>query len=173
MFKTLNKQLKALGLTQSRPKANPQPQLVRPQSNASASIISRKAIPSVISSDMNILGNIISDGFMDIDGRIEGNVRCGSVTIRSKGIVKGDVVAETVSVYGEVTGLIKAKHVHLYPTARVEGIIMHESLSIQDGAFVDGKFKRTDKVFMEEEYDFDGVDSFDTLENLRLISDNG
>lgn len=147
-----------------RPQSAAKPQLVQPGAAAA-----RKIAPSVISADMNILGNIISDGFIDIDGRIEGNVRCTTVTIRPNGKVNGDVVAEQVNVYGEVVGLIKAKHVQLFAAARVEGVIMHESLSIQDGAFVDGKFKRTDKVFMDEEFE----QPFDTLENLRLISDNG
>lgn len=112
---------------------------------------SRKISPSVISCDMNILGNVVSDGFLDINGRIEGNVKCDSTTIREQGKVKGDVVADTIHIYGEVEGLVKAKSVHLYASARVTGVIMHESLSIEDGAFVDGKFKRTDKVFIEDD----------------------
>ena len=171
MFKAVTKLLGTPQASSAQAK-KPQPHMVRPQAVNNPAPV-RKVAPSVISADMNILGNIISDGFLDIDGRVEGNVRCASATIRANGKVKGDIVAEHINVYGEVTGLIKAKHVQLFPTARVEGIIMHESLSIQDGAFVDGKFKRTDKVFMDDDFDFEGDDNFDTLENLRLISDNG
>ena len=42
----------------------------------------RKSPPSLISRDMNILGNLITDGTVDIDGRIEGNVRASHITIR-------------------------------------------------------------------------------------------
>lgn len=141
--------------------------------------------PSVISADMYVLGNVISsDGLLDIDGKIDGNVRCKVATVRPNGRVKGDVVAEIVHVYGEIEGLVKAKAVMLYATARVQGTIMHESLSIEDGAFVDGKFKRTDKVTMDGELsksleiaDFDNdnddpatEEELKVLENLRLIS---
>lgn len=144
-----------------------------------------KTTPSVISSNMNILGNIISSGFVDIDGTVEGNVKCNSTTIRVNGKIQGDVVADVVQIYGQVEGLVKAKEVHLYKTARVTGIIMHESLSIEDGAEVDGKFKRTDNVFIDDDLGFpDGRDALDmleesmdsepedVLENLRLVNAN-
>ncbi len=142
--------------------------------------------PSVIAADMNVLGNIISDGVLDIDGKIEGNVRCQAASIRENGKIRGDVMADTVHVHGTVEGLIKARTVILYASARVTGTIMHESLSIEDGAFVDGKFKRTDKVFIDDEVDapkrLPSLNEFDNdneepmgeaertvLENLRLI----
>ena len=144
----------------------------------------KRTSPSVISSDMNVLGHIISDGHIDINGRVEGNVKCHSVTLREQGRVMGDVVADIVQIYGEVEGLVKAKDVSLFETARVTGTIMHESLSIEDGAFVDGKFKRTDRVFIEDDassfilVDEEDMDRFDmpddteegVLDNLRLIS---
>ena len=137
-------------------------------------VAGKKSPPSIISSDLNILGNLLSDGILDIDGRIEGNVKAQSITIRHNAKIKGDVHAETLHVYGEIKGMIKAKTVHFYSSCHVEGIIMHESLSIEDGAFVDGKFKRTDKVFVEEEtLDFDDdEDNSDVkvLEHIRLIS---
>lgn len=136
----------------------------------------RKASPSVLAADISVLGNIISEGAIDINGRIDGNVKCESVTIREQGQVRGDVVAEAAHIYGKIEGLLKAKHVVLYATAHVTGIIMHESLSIEDGAFIDGKLKRTDKVFIEDDLP-QLTDASDTtaskenmLENLRLIS---
>ncbi len=151
-----------------------------------------KIAPSVISSDMRVLGNIIGDGMIDLDGSVEGNVRATTVCIRPNGKVRGDVVADTVLVHGTVEGLIKARSVLLYSTARVQGTIMHESLSIEDCACVDGKFKRTDKVAFDDaisltpalsyspiidtEFDYDNdaepasEEEMRVLENLRLIS---
>lgn len=104
-----------------------------------------KAPPSLISEDMNILGNIISDGYIDVNGRVEGNIKSHTITIREKGFIKGDVVAEIVDIHGEVNGLVKARFVHLFGTAKITGVVMHESLSVDDGAFIDGQCKRTDK----------------------------
>jgi cytoskeletal protein CcmA (bactofilin family) len=145
-------------------------------------------VPSVISEDMQVLGNIISHGLLDIDGQIEGNVKCHTATVRPNGRVRGDLQAEEVHVHGQVEGIIKANTVCLYASARVLGTIMHESLSIEDGAFVDGKFKRTDKIFIEydaqeaiaETPQFDGTiesenpepeseEELKMLDNLRLI----
>ncbi len=118
---------------------------------ATSGIGKRGMTPSVIAADMNVLGNVISEGMLDIDGKIEGNVRCHTVSIRENGRVKGDVIAEVVHVYGTVEGLVKATSVMLYASAKVTGTVMHESLTIEDGAFVDGKLKRTDKIFIEDE----------------------
>ena len=108
-------------------------------------------LPSVISADMHLIGNVMSpEGALDIDGQINGNVRCHTVSLRENGKVVGDVIAEQCYIYGTVEGLVKARQVTLYSTARVTGSIMHEALSVEDGAFVDGKFKRTDRISDEE-----------------------
>lgn len=138
----------------------------------------KETIPSVLTRDMHVLGNIISDGNIDFDGTIDGNIRCAVFTLRANGLLKGEVTADSVFIYGKVKGLIRAKNVQLYATCNVEGIIMHETISIEDGAFIDGKFKRSDKVQTSadtsEEYDFSGSDESEEsprmLENLRLIS---
>ncbi len=145
-------------------------------SNASGN---RKGVPSVISSDLHILGNLVSEGHVDVDGSIEGNIKAEQVTIRANGKIRGDVVAQAVHVYGEVQGLIRAFSVHLYSSSHVEGVIMHHSLSVEDGAFIDGKFKRFQEKTLNATSessitlsDDDGIieDSPALSGNLRLIS---
>ncbi len=133
----------------------------------------KEATPNVISQGTHILGNIISDGIIDFDGNIDGNIRCSMLTVRENGIVKGEVTAENVLVYGKIHGLIRAKHAHLFGTCHIDGIVMHESLTIEDGAFIDGKCKRTNKVLEakteEESDDSTGSAPLKILENIRLI----
>lgn len=139
----------------------------------------KDSIPSIVTHDVNVLGNIVSDGNIDFDGTLNGNIRCNTLTIRGNGFVKGEVVAHTVMVYGKVQGLIRAKNVHLYASCNVEGIIMHETVAIEDGAFIDGKFKRTDKMQNNEDentdsnadFAFDETNVLDAkiLDNIRLI----
>ncbi|OYW13783.1 MAG: hypothetical protein B7X02_01435, partial [Rhodospirillales bacterium 12-54-5] len=115
-------------------------------------VLGKKGInPSVLAADLHILGNLVSDGVVDIDGQIDGNIKAHTISIRSNGCVRGDVEAEIVQVYGAVEGTIRGKTVILYSTAKVVGVIMHEALTIEDGAFVDGKCKRTDKVFISSD----------------------
>jgi cytoskeletal protein CcmA (bactofilin family) len=137
----------------------------------------KESAPSIITREMHMLGNIISDGVVDFDGTLDGNIRCNIFTLRNTGAVKGEIVAGTVYVYGKVKGLIRAKNVHLYASCNVEGIIMHEAITIEDGAFVDGKFKRTDRVLTDGEEEESASTSSDDstspeakiLENIRLI----
>ncbi len=123
------------------------------------------------------MGNIISEGAIDFDGTLDGNIRCQSLLLRHNGKVNGEIHAQVVQVHGRVKGLIKAKNVHLHATCNVEGIIMHEIISIEDGANIDGKFKRTNKTppvlssdesLTDEEMDM--LSPQQALDNLRLIA---
>ena len=110
-------------------------------------ITNRKpAPPSLISSDVSIVGDVKSDGEMQIDGHIEGDIRTKILHIGEKSTTKGEIVAEKVRVYGKVNGRIKAKSVELYSTAHVIGDVMHEDLSIETGAFLEGHCKRMSKT---------------------------
>lgn len=113
---------------------------------AAASNPRKSASPSVIAADMHVLGNIVSDGVLDIDGQIDGNVRAHTVSIRPNGKIRGDVMAELVMVHGTVEGLIRAQSVVVYAQAHIQGTILHESLTIEDGAHIDGKCKRTERL---------------------------
>lgn len=120
-------------------------------SKSSAATSQRKLLElSVIAANMNVLGNIVSDGILDIDGQVDGNVRGHSVTVRPDGRIRGDLIAQEVFIHGTVDGLIKAENVTLFESAHVRGTILHESITIEDGAKVDGKLKRTERLALED-----------------------
>lgn len=143
--------------------------------SGSVSVTKKEQVPSVIAKDIHMLGNVVSEGMVDFDGKLDGNIRCDSLVVRNNAFIKGEILANSVSVYGRVKGLIRSKSVHLHATCHVEGIIMHESLTIEDGAYLDGKCKRTDKLESDDESEFSFEDVSDTqketkvLENIRLI----
>jgi cytoskeletal protein CcmA (bactofilin family) len=58
--------------------------------------------------------------------------------------VHGAVQAENVRICGIINGQIRADNVTLEKTARVTGDILHKSLSIEQGAFLEGMCKRID-----------------------------
>ena len=124
----------------------------KPASTKSA-VAKRDTIPSIITKDVNILGNIISEGNVDFDGTIQGNIRCNTLTVRADGFVTGDISAHTVHIYGKVNGIIRVKNANFYASCQVQGVIRHETLVIEDGAFIDGKFKRTDKMQSSDDAD--------------------
>jgi cytoskeletal protein CcmA (bactofilin family) len=100
---------------------------------------------SVIGSDLTIMGQglrIVSRGTLQVDGKIEGDVVGSEVIIGEKGHVKGIVSGENVVVRGEVSGTIKALKVALQSSARVEGDVHHNQLSVEQGAHLDGRVRR-------------------------------
>ncbi len=105
----------------------------------------RKQPPTVIGTDIRMLGNIISDGVIDLGGQIEGNIKAESAYVREQAVVTGDIAVHSeVHVFGTVQGVIKAPRVCIYPDAHIEGAIIHRSLTIEDGAYVDAQFKPFD-----------------------------
>ncbi|MCH8489468.1 MAG: polymer-forming cytoskeletal protein [Oceanicaulis sp.] len=99
--------------------------------------------PSILSADLVVHGSIMSEGEVQLDGTVEGDVRAGSLTIGEEANVKGEVVAETVVIRGRVQGSVRARQVQLASTARVEGDVIHATLSIESGAFFDGHCRRS------------------------------
>ena len=108
-----------------------------PPPPAKRSAMKSKA-PSIISADMVLQGSLNSEGEVQLDGSVEGDVRAGSLTIGEDASVDGEVIAETVIVRGKVKGSIRARQVQLAATARIEGDIVHSALSMESGAFFDG-----------------------------------
>ncbi len=120
--------------------SSPAQEAIRP----AASKPTARTAPSIISNDMVITGSVTSDGEMQIDGRIDGDVTAVSLTIGQSGSITGEVKAETVIVRGGVKGAIRARKVELESGAKVEGDIVHTSLAIQANAIFEGQVKRVD-----------------------------
>ena len=100
----------------------------------------RAGIASIIANGVKITGTIDADGAeLQVDGEIEGNVRGGSLTVGDTGMVKGDVVSESVTVHGRVEGSVRARKVILARNAHVLGDIVHQSLSVEMGAVFEGQ----------------------------------
>lgn len=101
---------------------------------------SRSGIASIIANGVKITGTIDADGAeIQVDGEIEGNVRGGSLTVGDTGMVKGDVISESVTVHGRVEGSVRARKVMLARNAHVLGDIVHQSLSVEMGAVFEGQ----------------------------------
>lgn len=101
-----------------------------------------KATPTIIARDLKIEGSILGTGFIEIEGNIKGTINGNSVVLREEGIVEGEVIAESLSLRGRFNGTIRAKNISITSKARVTGMIEYGSLSVEDGAFIDGQFKQ-------------------------------
>jgi len=98
--------------------------------------------PSIISADLRIVGDLSSDGEIQVDGAIDGDIRTKSLLVGQTAQIKGEIVADSVHVHGTVNGQIKSRAVNLAKTAHVVGDVLHEDLAIETGAFLEGHCKR-------------------------------
>ncbi len=99
-------------------------------------------VPSIISADLKITGDLISDGDIQLNGTLVGDIKTGSLTIGETAHVEGKVSAQEIRISGEVTGEVMAEDVTLTKSARITGDIIHEKLSIESGADVEGHLRR-------------------------------
>ena len=103
-----------------------------------------KASPSVLSSDLNIRGNLITTGDIQIEGNLQGDIKAHLLTVGESATIKGEVIADDVVVNGRVVGCVRGLKVRLTATARVEGDVIHKTIAIESGAHFEGSVKRAE-----------------------------
>lgn len=102
-------------------------------------------VASLIASDTTIDGGVSGDTELHVDGVIRGDVTVARLTIGETGHIEGGIQAEVVEARGRVVGSITAKQVKLYASCHVDGDVTHEQLTMEAGAFFQGrslKFQR-------------------------------
>ena len=105
---------------------------------------SKDARPSLIRPSLRIVANLRSQGEVQIDGTMDGDVLTNTLIISEKGTIDGDIVADDVVVRGRVNGRIRAGKLQLARSAHVVGEIRYKFLSIDTGALVECHCKHTD-----------------------------
>ena len=105
-----------------------------------AEAAARKSLPcSLIAQNVHRRGDIESEGDVQMDGELHGDLRVGHLSLGETGLVEGSIIAESVEIRGRVSGAIRAGSVHLHATAHVDGDIAHRELAIDAGAHFAGR----------------------------------
>jgi cytoskeletal protein CcmA (bactofilin family) len=99
---------------------------------------------SILSSDLQIQGNLRTTGDIQIEGQVEGDIRAHLLTVGEGATVKGELVADDVVINGRIIGRVRGLKVRLTSTARVEGDIIHKTIAIESGAHFEGSVQRQD-----------------------------
>src|SRR5262245_29487514 len=97
---------------------------------------------TVIGDGLKIIGHVTADGLVEVNGQIEGDLHCTSLIVSPKAHIVGSVAAEHVVVNGRGEGPIQGGDVALGSKAHVVGDIRHDSLTIEKGAYFDGRAKQ-------------------------------
>ncbi len=96
---------------------------------------------SMIASDVEIVGNLSARVDLHIDGKVQGDVSCGSLVQGESSVIIGKVIAENARLSGKVEGSIEASELMIEASARITGDVSYTNLTIAPGGQVEGKFK--------------------------------
>jgi len=105
-------------------------------------------ISSLVSHNMRVKGDVIFEGGLRVDGRVDGNVISQAearalLVLSDKGTIAGGVRVYDAVINGTVEGDLEVEHfLELQANARVSGNITYRQLQMQCGATVDGKLER-------------------------------
>lgn len=95
---------------------------------------------SVLGADTAIRGDISASADLHIDGRVEGDIACAALVQGETSEIVGAVTAETARLAGRVRGSISARELVILKSARIEGDVHYDALTIEQGAQVEGRF---------------------------------
>lgn len=95
---------------------------------------------SVFGSDIRITGDVTASADLHVDGHVQGDVTCTALVQGEGSEIIGAISAETARLSGTVRGTISARDLVILKTARIHGDVHYDSLTIEQGAQVDGRF---------------------------------
>ena len=95
---------------------------------------------SVIGGDVIIRGNVEASADLHIDGKVEGDIVCASLVQGESSLVEGSIAAKNARLSGTVKGTITVRELVILRTARIDGDVHYETLTIEQGANVNGRF---------------------------------
>jgi cytoskeletal protein CcmA (bactofilin family) len=106
----------------------------------------RPAAPSILSEDLKIEGDIVSQGEMHISGSVKGDIVARKLTLAEGGSITGTVEADVAIIAGNLAGRLTATSAVLARSARVTADVTHVSLIIEQGAVFEGFSRRVDTI---------------------------
>ena len=115
-----------------------------PSTRPTASRSSSTGTASTIGADLSITGNLESKGEIQIEGDVQGDVHAARIVIGEHARITGALVADEVVVRGTVQGSIRGNSVTFQANSHIEGDVFHRSLAIEQGAYFEGKSRRSD-----------------------------
>jgi len=95
---------------------------------------------NALTSGSKIIGTVITDSDMRIDGTVEGDVKCaGKLVVGEHGLVKGTVECQNAEIMGRLDGKIDVKYtLALRATSNLKGEIKTGTLMIEPNAIFNG-----------------------------------
>ncbi|MFN8996182.1 MAG: polymer-forming cytoskeletal protein [Pseudomonadota bacterium] len=98
---------------------------------------------SIVAEGMTLVGDVMSEGDLRVEGKIVGNLVCKSkLVVGKKGAIDGNIDAANATIEGLVQGaVIVRSQLILQETGKVQGDILTEKMTVQAGAIFTGSCK--------------------------------
>jgi len=116
---------------------------------------------SVIDEGLVVSGDIFGEDNLTVKGVVKGSIflKDGSVSIEESGYVEGEILANTVTISGEISGKVTAiTSLHLMSTSKISGNIQSTKIVMAEGAFLSGTMDIREPEPVESE-----IQDFQTL----------
>ena len=95
---------------------------------------------SVIGADVVIRGNVSAGADLHVVGTVDGDSVCASLVQGESSLIEGAIEAATARLSGRVKGTITVRELVILRSARIEGDVHYDTLTIEQGAQVEGRF---------------------------------
>lgn len=94
---------------------------------------------SMLCSDTVIRGDIEASADLHFDGRVEGDITCASFVQGAESEISGNIKADSARIAGRIRGTVTARNVVIEKTAYIEGDVSYDSLTVEQGARIEGR----------------------------------
>ncbi|HEX8453001.1 MAG TPA: polymer-forming cytoskeletal protein [Longimicrobium sp.] len=107
-----------------------------------------EASMSIIGPGMRIVGDLVTDGTVRIEGEIRGTIRATkAVVVGREGLVEGDIFTQDAVIGGRIRGSVVAEsRLELQATCDIEGVVhaRAQHLHLEEGARFNGQVQMLD-----------------------------
>ncbi|RYE89051.1 MAG: polymer-forming cytoskeletal protein, partial [Oxalobacteraceae bacterium] len=106
----------------------------------------KRGMFSVLGPDVIVTGSVTASSDLHIDGRVEGDVNCGSLAQGAESQIFGSVTAEVARLAGAVEGTVRVRNLTVERSAKISGDVEYENITIENGGHIDGRLKHMSTI---------------------------
>ena len=107
----------------------------------------------MIGEGVTITGTIKASNKVTVQGTIDGDIECNSVTINKSGNVKGKIKTDTMIVEGKAEGEMNVNAVlNIKSEGHISGKVFYGEIQIDEGGKISGEINHRDKDNKQEEF---------------------
>jgi len=94
---------------------------------------------SIIAEEVVLTGNIKTQGALQVEGTVRGDLEVSALTIGPTGVFEGNVTCRNLSIRGKFSGTSVCKELMVSSSAQIDAKITYQDLTLQRGAALRGE----------------------------------